>query len=80
MRDSTCSAGRDTSDSTACADAPGKGTNTLAMVTSICGSSSLGVMTVANTPIRNSTSASSGVSALRWNPPAMRPEIPIDAS
>jgi hypothetical protein len=78
MRDSTCSAGRATMASTSRAEAPGQGTSTLAMVTSICGSSSLGVMRVANTPSSSSTSASSGVSALRPKPCAMRPEIPSE--
>ena len=55
MREITCSAGIAIRLSTSFADAPGKGTSTLAMVTLICGSSSLGVTSTANTPSRNST-------------------------
>ena len=60
--DSTCSAGVATSASTSLAEAPGNGTNTLAMVTLICGSSSRGVTSTANRPSRKATSAISGVS------------------
>jgi len=38
--------------------------STLAMVTLICGSSSLGVTNTANKPINKATMASKGVSAL----------------
>ena len=47
---STCSAGVATICSTSRTDAPGKGTNTLAIVTLICGSSSRGVTSTAKTP------------------------------
>jgi hypothetical protein len=62
MRDTTCSAGVATRLSTSRTDAPGNGMNTFAMVTLICGSSSFGVIITANSPRRNSTNASSGVS------------------
>ena len=75
----TCSAGVATMRSTSLADAPGKGINTFAMVTLICGSSSRGVTITANTPSNNATNANKGViCALRKNA-AMRPEIPIFA-
>ncbi len=61
MRESTCSAGRATRDSTSLADAPGNGMNTFAMVTLICGSSSRGVTSTANKPSRKAMSAISGV-------------------
>ncbi len=59
--ESTCSAGVAISCSTSATDAPGKGTMTLAMVTSICGSSSRGVTNTANSPSSSASSASSGV-------------------
>ncbi len=62
MRETTCSAGVATMLSTSWTDAPGKGMNTFAIVTLICGSSSFGVTSTANRPRRNSTRASSGVS------------------
>ncbi len=55
-----------TSDSTSCDEAPGNGTNTLAIVTLICGSSSRGVTITANSPSSNATSAISGVSCESW--------------
>ncbi len=64
--DSTCSAGVATMASTSFALAPGNGTITLAMVTSICGSSSRGVTNTANRPSRKATSASSGVICALW--------------
>ena len=64
--DSTCSAGVATMASTSRALAPGNGTITLAMVTSICGSSSRGVTSTANRPSRKATSASKGVICARW--------------
>ena len=73
---STCSAGPATRRSTSALEAPGKGISTLAIVTLICGSSSRGVMTAANRPSRKSTSASSGVIALRWKSAVMRPAMP----
>src|SRR5512147_2508786 len=77
---STCSAGVATSASTSFADAPGKGTSTLAIVTLICGSSSRGVTSTAKSPRRNATSASSGVSCESWKNRAMRPEMPMPRS
>ena len=74
--DSTCSAGVATICSTSRADAPGNGISTLAIVTLICGSSSRGVTSTANTPSSSATSASSGVICADWNKPAMRPEMP----
>ena len=58
---STCSAGVAIRASTSRTPAPGQGTMTLAMVTSICGSSSRGVTITANTPSKKATSASKGV-------------------
>src|SRR5690606_19116956 len=72
----TCSAGVATRLSTSATLAPGKGTNTLAKVTSICGSSSLGVISTANRPSSKPVSAISGVSSEAWNCAAMRPAIP----
>jgi hypothetical protein len=51
--------------------------NTSAMVTSICGSSSRGVTSVAKMPISNATSASSGVICELAKRRAIRPETPI---
>ncbi|MEF8724077.1 MAG: hypothetical protein V5B30_16300 [Candidatus Accumulibacter delftensis] len=51
--------------------------NTSAMVTSICGSSSRGVTSVAKTPSNSATSASSGVICELAKKRAMRPETPI---
>ena len=51
--------------------------NTLAIVTLIWGSSSLGVIKVANTPMSNNTSANNGVNSELWKYLAMRPEVPI---
>ena len=76
MRENTCSAGVATRFSTSLADAPGKGTKTLAMVTSICGSSSRGVISVAKMPINKATKASRGVICDAWKALAVRPEIP----
>ena len=59
--DSTCSAGVAIICSTSGTEAPGNGTMTLAMVTSIWGSSSRGVTSTANTPSKNATTASKGV-------------------
>ncbi len=75
--ESTCSAGMATSCSTSAADAPGNGTKTLAIVTSICGSSSRGVTTTANRPSISAISATSGVSRECRKKPAMRPEMPM---
>ncbi len=77
IRDSTCSAGVVTICSTSRTAAPGKGIITLAMVTSICGSSSRGVTITAKMPSSRATSASSGVIWARWKKPAMRPETPM---
>ena len=63
---STCSAGIVTSDSTSRTEAPGNGTKTFAIVTSICGSSSRGVTRIANSPSSSATSAASGVSCESW--------------
>jgi hypothetical protein len=60
------------------AEAPGQATITSAMVTSICGSSSRGVTSVAKTPSRKATSASSGVIRESWKAAAMRPEMPSE--
>ena len=60
----TCSAGRVTKFSTSVGVAPGKGINTSAKVTSICGSSSFGVTKMANKPSKSPRSANSGVMAL----------------
>jgi hypothetical protein len=46
------------------------------MVTSICGSSSRGVISVAKMPSSRATSASSGVMRDAWKAAAMRPEMP----
>src|SRR5690554_6734914 len=46
------------------------------MVTSICGSSSCGVIITATTPSSRPSRASTGVSGLAWNVRAMRPEMP----
>jgi hypothetical protein len=59
------------------ADAPGKGTKTLAIVTLICGSSSRGVTSTANRPSRKAISAMSGVICERWNRAAIFPEMPM---
>src|SRR3972149_4373747 len=77
MRESTCSAGVVTSDSTSLADAPGNGISTLAMVTLICGSSSRGVTSTANTPSSSAISAISGVICECRNSWLMRPEMPM---
>ena len=73
---STCSAGVVTICSTSRTDAPGKGMNTLAMVTLICGSSSRGVTSTAVTPSSRTISASSGVICAAWKYAAMRPDRP----
>ena len=77
MRESTCSAGRATRFSTSRAEAPGKGTKTLAIVTLICGSSSRGVTSTAKRPSRKAISASSGVICERWKSAAIFPEMPM---
>src|SRR5690554_3875837 len=46
------------------------------MVTSICGSSSRGVIITATTPSSRPSRARIGVSGLAWNVRAMRPEMP----
>ena len=74
--ESTCSAGIAISVSTSFADAPGNATKTLAIVTSICGSSSRGVTITANAPAITSTIAISGVSCDERKKRAMRPETP----
>jgi hypothetical protein len=58
----------------------GKGMSTLAKVTLICGSSSRGVTSTANTPINNPTSASSGVISLSRNFLAIGPGQAKDGS
>jgi hypothetical protein len=78
--DSTCSAGVATSASTSRAEAPGKGMNTLAMVTLICGSSSRGVTMMANRPSSAAISAISGVSWDVRKKRAVRPESPMRVS
>src|ERR1017187_6178626 len=77
MRESTCSAGVVTSDSTSFADAPGNGISTFAMVTLICGSSSRGVTSTANTPSSSASSAISGVICECRKILLMRPEMPM---
>src|SRR5690606_14420898 len=52
------------------------GTITLAMVTSICGSSSRGVTRVAARPSNRPARASTGVSGLAWKARARRPDRP----
>jgi hypothetical protein len=52
--------------STSATPAPGQRTSTLAMVTLICGSSSRGVTSTANTPSSKATKASSGVRRACW--------------
>ena len=59
--DSICSAGDASICSTSVTAAPGKGSNTFAIVTLICGSSSRGVTMIAKTPSKNAASASKGV-------------------
>jgi hypothetical protein len=80
MRDNTCSAGLATRASTSLADAPGKGTKTLAMVTLICGSSSRGVTSVAPMPSSSAINAISGVREFLRKYSAMRPEMPTVTS
>ena len=80
MRESTCSPGVATRFSTSLLEAPGKGTTTLAMVTSIWGSSSRGVTMTANNPRSSSTRASRGVMGDAWKVWAIRPEIPMSVS
>ena len=77
---STCSAGRATMCCTSALPAPGKGISTLAIVTLICGSSSRGVTSTANSPSSSATSASSGVSAWSWKVRARRPDTPRGAA
>src|SRR5688500_8110325 len=79
ISDSFCSSGVLTSCSTSRALAPAKGTNTLAMVTSICGSSSRGVISTATRPSIRPMMARIGVSGLDWNAAAIRPDSPIRA-
>src|SRR5688572_4182500 len=62
--------------STIFADAPGKGNQTSAIGTIICGSSSRGVTRAANRPSNNAPMISSGVSLLVRKRAAMRPESP----
>src|SRR5690606_25207196 len=76
ISDSTCSSGYATICSTWRASAPGKGTMTLAMVTSIWGSSSRGVIASATTPSSRPSRARTGVSGLAWKAPARRPAMP----
>src|SRR5690606_29885833 len=71
-----CSSGVLTSCSTSRALAPSNGTITLAMVTSICGSSSRGVTSTATRPSSKPSKASTGVSGLAWNAAARRPGRP----
>ena len=73
----TCSAGVATMRSTSLTDAPGKGINTFAMVTLICGSSSRGVTSTANTPSSRAIKASNGVICALWKNAAIRPDTPI---
>src|SRR5512138_3395529 len=73
---SACSAGVVTICSTSRTDAPANGTNTLAIVTLICGSSSRGVTSRATTPSSRMTSASSGVICALWKYATMRPDGP----
>ena len=67
-------------DDTSFAEAPGKGMNTLAMVTLICGSSSRGVTRMANRPKSAAISAISGVSWDVRKKRAIRPESPMAVS
>src|SRR5574337_241278 len=76
ISDSFCSSGKLTRFSTLRTLAPGYGTSTLAIVTSICGSSSLGVMIAAAMPSSSPAIASKGVICETWNARAMRPEMP----
>ena len=71
----TCSMGMVTRFSTSLGDAPGKGIKISANVTSICGSSSFGVMVIANIPSNKPTIASRGVIAEPRKYWAIRPEI-----
>ncbi|AEP31467.1 hypothetical protein GNIT_3373 [Glaciecola nitratireducens FR1064] len=59
---------------TSFADAPAKGIKTLAMVTSICGSSSRGVTSAAKTPNIKPNSANKAVNCERDAPSAIAPE------
>ena len=77
--DSTCSAGVATICSTSRTEAPGKGTSTLAIVRSICGSSSRGATITAKAPSSSATSASRGVIRADWKKAAIRPETPSEA-
>jgi hypothetical protein len=52
----------------------------LAMVTSICGSSSRGVINTATRPSRKPAIASTGVSGFATKALASRPEMPIRAA
>src|SRR5574343_1246754 len=76
ISDNFFSSGKLTSCSTWRASAPGNGTNTLAMVTSICGSSSCGVTSTATRPSNRPRMARIGVSGLSWKRAAKRPEMP----
>src|SRR5690554_5673999 len=73
---STCSIGTATTFSTSTALAPGNGTNTFANVTSICGSSSRGVISTAKSPSSSPAIARSGVIFESWKRRATRPEKP----
>src|SRR5487761_2417242 len=73
---SFCSSGNATRFSTSRTLAPANGTITLATVTSICGSSSRGVMISAVMPSSSPASASRGVICEAWNARAIRPEMP----
>src|SRR5688500_9508316 len=62
--------------STTFAEAPGKGNQTSAIGTIICGSSSRGVTRTANRPSNNAPMINNGVSLLVRKRAAMRPESP----
>ena len=78
ISDRACSAGTLTRLSTSLAEAPGNAIKTLAKVTSICGSSSRGVTSTANTPSNKASKANKNVISVCKKARAMRPEIPND--
>src|SRR3970282_2484564 len=77
---SFCSSGVLTSCSTSRALAPTNGTDTFAVVTAICGSSSRGVISTATSPSSRPMIARTGVSGLDWNAAARRPDKPSRAT
>ncbi len=61
------------------ADAPGNGTSTLAIVTLICGSSSLGVTSTANSAEQEQHQGNQRRELTALEKLAMRPEMPMSA-